>query len=197
MFVIGQPKTTSEYIQATSRVGRSLVPGLVVTLLTATKPRDRSHYESFLPYHAALYRYVEPTSVTPFALPSRARALHAALAILVRHGTGLASNEAAADFTETDPEVQRVLDALIARAQEVDPYEAPETERHLRRLAAEWAEKAERARENGQILHYRGGTRQIPSLLKDFGADGSGWDTLHSMRNVDRQCSVEVMGEQR
>jgi hypothetical protein len=197
MFVIGQPKTTSEYIQATSRVGRSAVPGLVVTLFTATKPRDRSHYESFLPYHASLYRNVEPTSVTPFALPSRARALHAALVILVRHGTELASNDAASRFEPDDPAVVAAIAALIDRVREVDPYEAPATEQQLYRLADEWKDAAQRARADNQVLHYRGATRQIPSLLRDFGAEGSGWDTLHSMRSVDRQCTVEVMGEGR
>src|SRR5207249_3751503 len=68
MVVLGQPKTSAEYIQATSRVGRDPErPGLVVTLLNIHKPRDRSHYERFPTYHATFYRAVEAMSVTPFA----------------------------------------------------------------------------------------------------------------------------------
>ena len=65
MVVIGQPKTHSEYIQATNRVGRDdRRPGLVVTLLNIHKPRDRSHYERFRHYHETFYRSVEAASVT-------------------------------------------------------------------------------------------------------------------------------------
>lgn len=85
MVMNGQPKTRSEYIQATSRVGRSTFPGLVVTVLNAAKPRDRSHFETFFGWHATLYRDVEATSVTPFASRARDRALHAALVAMIRH----------------------------------------------------------------------------------------------------------------
>ena len=58
MVVNGQPKGTAEYIQATSRVGRSF-PGLVCTVLTWARPRDLSHYETFEHYHATFYKHVE------------------------------------------------------------------------------------------------------------------------------------------
>ena len=90
MVVLGQPKTSAEYIQATSRVGRkSDSPGLVVTLLNVHKPRDRSHYERFSTYHATFYRSVEATSVTPFSPRALDRALAAALVALCRQGDGL------------------------------------------------------------------------------------------------------------
>src|SRR5690606_21522610 len=89
MVVLGQPKTTAEYIQSTSRVGRDREkPGFVVTLLNVHKPRDRSHYERFSGYHASFYRAVEATSVTPFSPRAMDRALAAALVALCRQGYG-------------------------------------------------------------------------------------------------------------
>jgi hypothetical protein len=87
MVVAGQPKTTSEYIQATSRVGRDpRWPGLVVACFNVHKPRDRSHYERFSAYHECFYRFVEATSVTPFSAPAIDRGLAGVLTALVRHG---------------------------------------------------------------------------------------------------------------
>ncbi|MEI2638740.1 MAG: helicase-related protein [Microthrixaceae bacterium] len=86
MTVVGQPKTTAQYIQVSGRVGRrsDISPGLVLTIYGAAKPRDRSHYERFRTYHERLYAQVEPTSVTPFAMPVLRRALHAAVVAHVR-----------------------------------------------------------------------------------------------------------------
>ncbi|NLK73318.1 MAG: helicase, partial [Clostridiales bacterium] len=78
MLIVGQPKLTSEYIQASSRIGRSF-PGIALTLYDGAKSRDRSHYEQFKAYHESFYKYVEPTVVTPFAKPARDRALHAVI----------------------------------------------------------------------------------------------------------------------
>ena len=87
MVVLGQPKTTSEYIQATSRVGRDANrPGLVVTLLNSHRPRDRSHYERFCTFHRSFYRAVEATSVTPFSPRAIDRGLAAVAVALARHG---------------------------------------------------------------------------------------------------------------
>jgi hypothetical protein len=85
MVVAGQPKTTSEYIQASSRVGRKH-PGLVVTCFNLARPRDRSHYERFHAYHQSFYRFVEAASLTPFSGPALDRGLAGTLVAMTRLG---------------------------------------------------------------------------------------------------------------
>ncbi|MFF3323662.1 helicase-related protein [Streptomyces sp. NPDC002889] len=194
MLMQGQPKTTSEYIQATSRVGRHTVPGLVVTFFNATRPRDRSHYETFDVYHRSLYRHVEPTSVTPWSTPSRRRALHAALVILVRHGLGLSAENQAGDVLDHLPAVAALAEELAARAAAGDPRAAEAVHEELDELLSAWQQQALDARKEGKELYYRSQGKGQMNLLKNFEQYGGLWETPHSMRNVDRECQVTVKG---
>ncbi len=117
MVVAGQPKATAEYIQATSRVGRSH-PGLVCTVFNWARPRDLSHYECFEHYHATFYKHVEPLSVTPFAPGALQRGLAGVLVSLVRLG-GLEfnPNEAAARITNSNPVVLDAIETIASRAE--------------------------------------------------------------------------------
>ena len=65
MMMIGQPLTTAEYIQSSSRVGRKL-DGLVINLFNPLRLRELSLYENYLPYHEAFYKHVEPLMSTTF-----------------------------------------------------------------------------------------------------------------------------------
>jgi hypothetical protein len=90
MVVHGQPKTTASYIQATGRVGRQ-GGGLIVTFFRASRPRDLDHYEFFTGYHRALYRYVEPITVSPFSPRARERGLGPLAVILLRQAATIGS----------------------------------------------------------------------------------------------------------
>ncbi|MEU0237135.1 helicase-related protein [Nocardiopsis sp. NPDC006198] len=197
MTVVGQPKTTAEYIQATSRVGRDASrPGLVVTLYSPSKPRDRSHYESFVPYHSMLYRAVEPTSVTPFSVPARARALHADLVLLVRHCLGLADEKDAALFDPEDSALRTVMEDFLARVERADPEESDRVRDHIGHLTREWYAKVRQAEAHGG-LRYSGTGKGQPRLLRRFTDKGEGWQTLDSMRSVDVDVKVRVSGVRR
>lgn len=193
MFMNGQPKTTSEYIQATSRVGRGEVPGIIVTLYRAGKPRDRSHYESFRAYHQALYRHVEPTSVTPWSLSSRRRTLASVLVAFIRQATNMQANQAAADFRRDYTPVKRAVASIMDVASRADSSEAEETAIMLSQLTYEWELRATSDRNGTEELHYR--DKRAPSLTKSFGEEKVGWPIINSMRNVDKAVRITVASE--
>lgn len=199
----GQPKTTAEYIQASSRVGRKAGrPGLVVAAYSPTKSRDRSHYETFRAYHQSLYRSVEPTSVTPSAMPALERALHAALVIVMRHSGGLNGNESAAKFNSSENKQRLQLAALQSRLESMEAGDSRAQDSmfaYLGQLIAAWDAEALSSR-NGDISLVYSGTQPHVSLLKKFEPGERyqpdiPWLTLRSMRDVDTECSVFVTGE--
>ena len=83
MAIVGQPRSNSEYIQSSGRVGRD-TPGLVVSLLRSTFPRDQSHYENFREFHQEIYKNVDRTSTTPFSNGALDRGMTTAIAVLFR-----------------------------------------------------------------------------------------------------------------
>ena len=206
MIVNGQPLTTAEYIQATSRVGRADVPGLVVANYHRHQARSLSHYESFRPYHESFYRFVEPGSVTPHTWQVRSRALHAALVIALRHVCkDLRSNTSAGHFDQDAPEVQAVIAELKRRCERAaaEPGQGQgatsrlgrDTASHLDRLAGQWHDEARRCGQERRQLAYQAqaGEKNADRLLYTHGESRPGlWATLHSMRNVEGAGSLKV-----
>lgn len=193
MLMNGQPKATAEYIQATSRVGRKDHPGLVFSLFRSTRPRDRSHYENFLPYHSALYRFVEPTSVTPWSPPSRDRSLHAALIILVRHHLGLAADDKAGEIVRNLPAVDDYIEQIVSVTEAVEHRETSRTRAELQHFRDDWIERATRATRANKRLYYTPNGKGQINLMQDFDSKVNAWQTLRSMRNVDRESVLDVM----
>lgn len=185
MIVNGQPKAIAEYIQATSRVGRGTVSGLVVSVLNNAKARDRSRFETFCGWHQTLYRDVEATSVTPFASRARDRALHAALVAAVRHlAPGMLNNPVLNEPAIT--KAKELIELIVERAERIDPEET-EVRYELEKKLDQWIARAPE--------QYWQDRKESTSLLlsaeraawkKALGRrPGSAWPTLNSMRTVE------------
>ena len=200
MVVNGQPKTTAEYIQATSRVGRQ-TPGLVGTVYNWTRPRDISHYERFRSYHAGLYRHVEPTSVTPFSSRARDKGLAGVLASLVRLGDpAMAPEQAARDFNPDDDRVREAIDFVVARAATVVGVErAAETKAELLDLVDRWVgmttDRLPWSR-RGHAGSPRPDDRWLIDRQEDSDRRGA-FVAPGSLREIETEVSVHLLGMSR
>ncbi|MFJ3496444.1 helicase-related protein [Streptomyces sp. NPDC086091] len=195
MAVTGQPQTTAEYIQATSRVGRAH-PGLVVTMLNSARSRDRSHYENFQHFHAALYREVESTSVTPFSARARERGLHAVVVALARILIPAARpNEGAGDVESYAHLLdERIKPVLLERVRAVTPEEEDAVSRAFDEFVEWWRDEADI--HAGLLFETRRGSRS-PSLLKAYDDESEhvdAWETLWSLRDVDAESALFMEG---
>jgi len=191
MVVAGQPKETSEYIQATSRVGRGSAKGVVFTLYGTTRPRDRSHYENFKNYHESFYQYVEPSSATAFCEQVRQRSLPGVLIGMYR---SLEPKSDDPNYPDDDV-LEIICDKIRQRIRLVDASEEAEASLQLEDIVEEWESLDYSAWDSLKeypdaplpLMHPLGGNTNEEWL-------GHSFEVPTSMRSVDEECKVSIIG---
>ncbi|WP_155114460.1 DISARM system helicase DrmA [Bacillus pumilus] len=191
MFVQGQPKTTSEYIQATSRVGRKY-PGVVFVLLNSLRSRDLSHFERFKAYHQALYRHVETMSVTPFAKGALYKGLTGTFIGFMRQ-TIMEIN--AEQSPKKIVQLQNKVDtATVQFLERVQNANGATIENEVKDLLEWWRELAWKHAED--TLAYKESKYVKAYLLKNFNEEVNVKDArpaMMSLRNVEAVIEIEVL----
>jgi hypothetical protein len=194
MGVVGQPKTTAQYIQVTGRVGRRWWerPGLIMMVYNPSKSRDRSHFEQFHSYHRRLYERVEPTSATPFALAAIQRALPGALILWARQQSRAAVQDSGS-YAEHIDDIDRLLRerCAVVQAPEDQTRSLAEMDRVRKDLEDKWQENPQAWEEfppsvQGEYLMLWPG--QFATLLQKQ----RGVVVPSSMRQVDGSAELSI-----
>jgi len=197
MIINGQPLTTAEYIQASSRVGRGETPGIVFVNYYKTQARSLSHYENFRSYHDSFYRFVEPSSLTPFTFQARSRALHAALVIAIRHsGVGLLHNDTAGNFDKDNDLIKKVIKEMKIRCKLAIGNKKEmikKTDEHINLLVSEWDNEVQYCQKNKTKLVYNSNDRNFNNIICNFETENGLWQTLQSMRNVESSALLKLL----
>ncbi len=211
MAVFGQPKTTAEYIQATSRVGREEgKPGLIITMLNVHKPRDRSHYERFEAWHASFYRSVEATSVTPFSPRALDRGLAEVTVALSRQGwPGMTKGPNALRAMELRSTLSPVVDIFGHRVEQYASLEAKEMQQRrdgvrgkVEDLLDDWAKISKQQKDAGASLRYQqydDGTGPyllrypLDPDLERLESKAAQFKAHRSLRDVEPACNLRLI----
>ncbi len=197
MIINGQPLTTAEYIQASSRVGRGETPGIVFVNYYKTQARSLSHYENFRSYHDSFYRFVEPSSLTPFTFQARSRALHAALVIAIRHSNiGMLNNDTASNFDKDNELIKKVIKELKIRCKLANIGNKDiiaKVNKHIDQLVEQWHNEVKYCKKNKIKLVYNSNDRNFNNLICNFEEKNGLWQTLQSMRNVESSGLMKLL----
>lgn len=155
MLVVGQPKNTAEYIQASSRVGRDAKkPGLVVSLANWARPRDMAHFEQFQHYHETFYAQVEALSVTPYSDTAMERGLMGVLVSVARVSErALSTEDGAGKLPSEMPVVRKFVEQMVKRAEPAAEGNADSMRLKLLQRLDRWHDKAKDV--NGALFYER------------------------------------------
>ncbi len=208
MMVVGQPKNTAEYIQASSRVGRDESrPGLVVTLGNWARPRDLAHFEQFRHYHETFYAQVEALSVTPYSVTSLDRGVAAMLVAAARvlHGTrpdGLSGEKSAGRIGAQWGALEEIVARLVERVREAGGDSAASAaQARFEGLLGNWKKRHDSVAAKHLALVYEKATTDKEAPLLTSPEDAVGHAVLgdappfvvpNSMREVQPEINLLV-----
>ena len=198
MVVTGQPKTTAEYIQATSRVGRRH-PGLVVTIYNWMGARDLSHYERYESYHSALYKHVEAISVTPFSSRALDRGLRGVFAAMNRLlAPQMAMEPDAENFDPAASCTKDMIEAIYQRAAMLVGKDNADLVRdRLLSHRDDWAHLAENLLRFCWLNDARRPPNNSRVLLRTAGTQNEGeWMAPGSLREVEPTAAFFLDNEE-
>ena len=195
MTIVGQPKTTAQYIQVSGRVGRRWWerPGLVVTLYGSGKSRDKSHYEHFIEYHQKLYGQVEPTSVTPFSDPCLHRVLPGVIIGYLRQMLDRDIAQSPENIRNYVGQLKAFRKVLINRAEIIEPKQVETLKKEYSEFVTKYLLNGQKvykwkckANDDSRAIMYMAGTHVTPEQ------DLFSVPVMTSMRNVDVQCKGKI-----
>lgn len=190
MTVYDQPKSNSEYIQATSRVGRQN-PGLVVVMYNPMRSRDKSHYEQFGFYHKSFYQYVEATSVTPFSPKAMEKALHCIFVAMVRLGIPeLSGNNCAAWFSSDNPKVKEIIRFITDRIRNIHPQSYKLANELLEDITERWDYMSQTYPDLYYVPDMDSGMTLLVAAENYF--DFEFPPILNSLRNVEQSSNIYI-----
>jgi len=186
MLMNGQPKNIAEYIQASSRVARKF-EGLVVNLLDANRAREKSYFESYIPFHNAYYKFVEPLTVTPFTFITSEKVLNSLFVCFVRHIEGLKGNKDAHKFE------QKYSEKFISFMKEYLPdgkFKDLYIEEDIKSLSEKWMSKIKTKNLLSEELAFKNGL--IEKSQKLISNDELSFALMNSMREIDTDSIIDI-----
>ena len=180
MLLNGMPKNVAEYIQASSRIGRS-TQGLAISLLNPNRAREKSYFEHFNNFHQAFYKSVEPLSVTPFTENTIDKMLSSLMITFIRNTVARMNGNK--DVVHFQKEMIVPLKEFMKNRFSSETYEMNLFERKIDELAYDWIDRIEKS-----------GVKEYKQLLKKPSEKGKNqdWVLMQSMREIDSNTFIRI-----
>ena len=193
MIINGQTKSKSEYIQASSRVGRKY-PGIVISIYNSNKVRDKSCYENFKDIHQNLYKDVEVTSLTPFSPDCIKKVLPSVIVTACRHLSDDALNSP--DLRKFQETFKYVSNFLLERCRNISPENLKFLNNEIKDFESYWLET--NPKNYFKSIKNKGNALMIDA--ERAAVDPNRFEEarcISNVRNVEAESRIRVITEQK